>query len=236
MIWPAMLLSAGLPLPKKILVHGFITSNGQKMSKSLGNVIDPKEAVGIYGTDALRYYLLRELPTTEDGDFSWKRFDELHNHELADNLGNLLSRVAQMANNFCAGKVPSASAALPGAALAAEEVQKFLGELDLQKAVLSVNSYIDQLNVLVDAKKPWELAKTGNQIELDSVLYQLLEGLRIVALLLAPFLPETAQKIYVTLGLGDIQEIKNWPEEITWGKLPAGTVLQSAPILFPKKA
>ena len=235
-IWPGMLLSAGLPLPKKVLVHGFITSNGQKMSKSLGNVIDPKEAIDVYGVDALRYYLLRELPTTDDGDFSWKRFEELYNHELADNLGNLLSRVVQMASKFCDGKAPAVSPALDGTADIIAEVQKYLEELDLQKALLAINQYISQLNVLVDAKKPWELAKQGKQEEINAVLYQLLEGLRIVALLLAPYLPETAGTIYASLGLGNVHEIKTWPEEITWGRLPAGTVLQPAPILFPNKA
>lgn len=235
-IWPGMLLSAGLPLPKKILAHGFITSGGQKMSKSLGNVINPKEAVETYGVDALRYYLLRELPTTGDGDFSWKRFEELYNHELADNLGNLLSRVVQMVSKFSAGKVPTPVAEpVSGTDIAIQEVQKQLAALDLQKAMLAINQYISQLNVLVDDKKPWELAKTGNQTELDAVLYQLLEGLRIVALLLAPFLPETAQKIYATLGLGDIQTITDWSDQTKWGKLLTGATINPSPILFPKQ-
>ena len=235
-IWPGMLLSAGLPLPKRILVHGFITSGGQKMSKTIGNVVDPNEAVEIYGVDALRYYLLREIPTTDDGDFSWKRFEELYNHELADNLGNLLSRVVQMASKFCEGKAPAVSSELENTANIVAEAQEYLEELDLQKSLLAINRYISQLNVLVDVKKPWELAKQGKQEEINTVLYQLLEGLRIVALLLAPYLPETAGKIYTSLGLGNVHEVKTWSEEITWGKLPAGTVLQSAPILFPKKA
>jgi methionyl-tRNA synthetase len=234
-IWPGMLLSAGLPLPKKILVHGFITSGGQKMSKSLGNVIDPKEAVDVYGADALRYYLLRELPTTDDGDFSWKRFDELYNHELADNLGNLLSRVVQMTSKFCAGKVPAVAPILPGADITAIEVQKYFEEFDLQKALLAINQYISQLNVLVDTKKPWELAKQGRQDEVEEVLYQLLEGLRGIALCLLPFLPDTADKIAVTLGVNDLLTITDWSEAIKWGKLLPGTPIQPSPILFPKK-
>ncbi|MFH0912144.1 MAG: methionine--tRNA ligase [Patescibacteria group bacterium] len=235
-IWPGMLLSAGLPLPKKILVHGFITSNGQKMSKSIGNVVDPKEAIDAYGVDALRYYLLREIPTTDDGDFSWKRFEDLYNHELADNLGNLLSRVIQMAEKFCGGKVPQVSPNLSGTAEAVTGVEKYLESLDFQKAVLAINQLISQLNVLVDEKKPWELAKAGNQTETDAVLYQLLEGLRITALLLAPFLPETAGKIYFALGLSDVHQIDNWPEAVKWGQLPADTALRPTSILFPKKS
>ena len=184
----------------------------------------------------MRYYLLREIPTTDDGDFSWKRFEELYNHELADNLGNLLSRVVQMASKFCEGKAPAVSSELENTANIVAEAQEYLEELDLQKSLLAINRYISQLNVLVDVKKPWELAKQGKQEEINTVLYQLLEGLRIVALLLAPYLPETAGKIYTSLGLGNVHEVKTWSEEITWGKLPAGTVLQSAPILFPKKA
>ena len=234
-IWPAMLLAAGQTLPKKLVAHGWFTVDGQKMSKTIGNVVDPNEAVEIYGVDALRYYLLREIPTTDDGDFSWKRFEELYNHELADNLGNLLSRVVQMASKFCEGKAPAVSSELENTANIVAEAQEYLEELDLQKSLLAINRYISQLNVLVDVKKPWELAKQGKQEEINTVLYQLLEGLRIVALLLAPFLPETAGKIYASLGLGNVHEIKTWPEEINWGRLPAETSLQPVPILFPKK-
>ncbi|MFH1088554.1 MAG: class I tRNA ligase family protein [Patescibacteria group bacterium] len=236
-IWPGMLLSAGLPLPKKILVHGFITSDGQKMSKSIGNVIDPTTAMKKYGADMVRYYLLREIPTTDDGDFSWTRFDDLYNNELADNLGNLLSRVAQMAKNFTGGVVPKVTTEpAPTTTAVIAEYNKLLNKFELQKALVVVNQYIGELNKLVDAEKPWELSKQNDQENLDRVMYQLLEGLRIVALLLAPFLPATAEKISATLGLFGLSTITNWSEEAVWGKLPAGTLIGEAPILFPKES
>ncbi|HAR55141.1 TPA: methionine--tRNA ligase [Patescibacteria group bacterium] len=235
-IWPGMLLSAGLPLPKAILVHGFITSEGQKMSKSIGNVVDPTEAMKRYGTDVVRYYLLREIPTTDDGDFAWARFDDLYNNELANNLGNLLSRVVQMAKKFSGGAVPKVTdEPAPATETTIANYEQHLAKCELQKAVIAVNQYISELNALVDAEKPWELAKQNDQERLDKVLYQLLEGLRIVALLLAPFLPATAEKISATLGLYGLSMITNWSEEAVWGKLPAETKLGEAPILFPKE-
>jgi len=241
-IWPGMLLSAGLPLPKKILVHGFLTSGGQKMSKSLGNVIDPVEVVQTYGTDALRYYLLREIPTIDDGDFSWKRFMELYNHELADNLGNLLSRVIQMTSKFFAGQVPELSSATPlvmptAVRDAIDGVQKNLGQdkIDFAKAMDAINHYVAFLNGLVEEKKPWELAKTNQIAELANVIYELLEGLRVTSVLLLPFLPETAAKIYTALGLGNISDISDWASEAIWGKLSSKTIIQPTSILFPKQ-
>lgn len=239
-IWPGMLLSAGLPLPKKILVHGFITSGGQKMSKSLGNVIDPIEAVQTYGVDALRYYLLKEIPTVDDGDFSWKRFIEVYNHELADNLGNLLSRVIQMTHKFFAGQVPKSQASTSisnGAQNAINGVKQNLGQdkIDFAKAIDAINQYVASLNGLVEEKKPWVLAKNNQTVELAEVMYELLEGLRITAVLLTPFLPETAGKIYTTLGLGDTLDITDWEVATNWGKLPSNTSVQQSPILFPKQ-
>lgn len=235
-IWPGMLLSAGLPLPKQILVHGFITSDGQKMSKSIGNVVDPTEAMKKYGADMVRYYLLREIPTMDDGDFSWKRFDDLYNNELADNLGNLLSRVVQMAKNFTGGAVPKITTEpAPTTIAVIAGYEELINKFELQKALILVNQYIGELNALVDAEKPWELAKQNDQENLEKVMYQLLEGLRIVALLLAPFLPATAEKISATLGLFGLSTITNWSEEAIWGRLPAETLIGETPILFPKE-
>ena len=237
-IWPAMLLSAKLPLPQAILVHGFVSSGGHKMSKSLGNVIDPVEVVDRYGADALRYYLLKEIPATDDGDFSWRRFEEVYNGELANNLGNLVSRVLQMAHNFTDGEVPLVGAELdhlrdPGAVKL--PYGNTIDECDFAKALGIVQMFITSLNVLVDEKKPWELARAGNQVAIDAVLYQLLEGLRVVAVLLSPFLPGTADSIYKSLGLPPpSQQSLQWAEAIAWGQLVPGQKVAKPNILFPK--
>ena len=235
-IWPAMILSAGLPLPKKIFVHGFIDSGGQKMSKSLGNVIDPIEAVDQHGIDAVRYYLLREIPSTGDGDFSWQRFEEVYNGELADNLGNLLSRVLQMAHKYFDGKVPAShNKEMDEARVAWSDLNKHMDELNFQKAILSINKYIASLNVLVDEKKPWELAKEDNKQELQEVIYTLLEGLRLSALMIYSFLPDTANAIYEHLGLDRIDKgALNLEQEIQWGGLVEGQIIKQPSILFPK--
>jgi methionyl-tRNA synthetase len=234
-IWPAMLLSAKLSLPQAILVHGFVSSGGHKMSKSLGNVIDPVEVIDRYGTDALRYYLLKEIPATDDGDFSWRRFEEVYNGELANNLGNLVSRVLQMVRQFSEGNVPPASPAPSQMAPAAESTLSFLSEYDFAGALRAVGGYVASLNVLVDEKKPWELAKAGRSDELNQVLYQLLEGIRIAAGLLYSFIPGTAGRIYQALGFTPSQvDGLQWSQVSRWGQLPAGQKVAEPSILFPK--
>jgi methionyl-tRNA synthetase len=234
-IWPAMLLSAKLPLPKVLFVHGFVSSGGHKMSKSLGNVVDPTEVVDKYGADALRYYLLKEIPSTDDGDFSWRRFEEVYNSELANNLGNLISRVLQMTHKFSGGKVPTKAPELPTVKLVIDGVTRHLSELDFAKALLVINQYFTSLNVLVDEKKPWELAKTGKQAEIDATLYQLLEGIRIGAVLLSPFLPGTSDSIFESLGLTkpSWRPLK-WEDAIKWGQLTPTQAVAEPSILFPK--
>ncbi|MFA5270164.1 MAG: methionine--tRNA ligase [Patescibacteria group bacterium] len=233
-IFPAMLLSAKLPLPKVLFVHGFITSGGHKMSKSLGNVIDPTEIVDKYGADAARYYLLKEIPTTDDGDFSWRRFEEVYNSELANNLGNLVSRVLQMAAKFAGGAVPPVAAELPQLSSLLSSIDRFEG-YDFARVLTAIDNFTTSLNILVDETKPWELFKAGKQDEVDRVIYQLLEGLRIDAALLSPFLPGVADVIYEALGLSKPSwRPLNWEDAIQWGQLPAGQVVAQPSILFPK--
>lgn len=235
-IWPGMLLSAGLPLPQKILAHGFIGSGGRKMSKSLGNVIDPVEVVNKYGTDALRYYLLREIPATDDGDFSWQRLEELYNNELAANLGNLLSRVLHMVHKYFGGKIPPAGPEIWESTRAViDHLEGYMQALDLRQAILAVNQYIGQLNVFVDRQKPWELAERDDTQALEQTIYQLLEGLRLSALMLYPFVPETANTIYEHLGLDKISKgALDWNQASRWGGLQSGTLIRQPSILFSR--
>ncbi len=187
-IWPAMLLSAGLETPRSVYVHGFISSGGHKMSKSLGNVIDPVDFVEKYGVDPVRYYLLRYIPSYNDGDFSKEKFEEVYQSDLANNLGNLVSRVAAMINKYSDGIYDS------------KKVQNDLGLEDLMddfkfdKALEQIFSKLDSLNVAIEQFKPWEIAKTdlgSTKDFLSGVACEVID----LANELKAFLPETAEKI-----------------------------------------
>lgn len=186
-IWPAMLCAAGYKIPKKIWVHGYLTVDGQKMSKSLGNVIDPLKIVEKYGSDVLRYYLLREIPFENDGDFSEKMLIERNNNELANKLGNLVSRLSTLAEKYGLEK--------PDVDLDKKNIVRDISEhmenYELDKALHEIFAFIDALNQLVQDKKPWE---TGDK----EILYEVADGIKAATILLSPFLPETCEKIAKT--------------------------------------
>lgn len=231
-IWIGMLMSAGLEIPKVIFVHGFVTSEGQKMSKTLGNVVDPLEYVNKYGVDALRYYLLREIPSADDGDFSHKRFVDIYNSELANSLGNLVNRVTMMIERYLNGKVPAATKGDQ----VAPEIDAFFDKysqgferFDMKAACETIVELTDFANKYIDDRKPWVLAKDSPD-ELPDVMYDLLELLRIIAILLLPILPKAAGKIAEQLGMR-AEELKF---EKKWGVLKGGGKIKSADNLFPR--
>lgn len=191
--WPAMLLSAGLPLPKSIFIHGYVSVNGQKMSKSLNNVVDPFSLIHSYGADAVRYYLLREIPPAEDGDFSEEKFVERYNADLANDLGNLVSRVSTMVERYVAGVV--SAVALPEPDYSLEDVSRLLSQYRFNEALEQIWKIIRLANKLVDDEKPWELYSKSNLDKLNVVLAQLVVMVQDVALALEPFLPQTAKTI-----------------------------------------
>jgi methionyl-tRNA synthetase len=184
--WPAFLLSAGLKLPKSIFVHGYFTVNGQKMSKSVGNVIDPFEIIKKYGTDALRYYMLREIPSTADGDFSERRFKELYNADLANGLGNLVARVAKLAEGL-EFKIQEYDFTEPKASNFLRALHEFRFNDALQEILLEIKTS-DQY---VNDKKPWTLKGQ----DLNDIITVSVNSIRLIATRLQPFLPETAEKI-----------------------------------------
>src|SRR3990167_1558320 len=190
-IWPAMLLSANLPLPNKIFAHGFFTVNGEKISKSLGNAIDPKELLKEYSLDAIRYYLLREIPFGNDGDFSQERLRGRYNSELANGIGNLVSRTLTLVEKNCPDIIFEPKE-LPNIALHIEI-------LAFDRALTEIWQEVARLDGVIDTKKPWELAKVGKSEELQSVLAEVLSGISAIANALAPLLPETAKKIQALL-------------------------------------
>ena len=199
--WPAMLLSAKLKLPERVFAHGFFTIDGTKISKSLGNAIDPLELVKDYGNDALRYYLLREIPFGGDGDFSRQRFETVYNADLANELGNLVQRTASMVERYFEGQIPPP----PKHSHDMTAFHNALAELRFDKALAEIWTFVKGSNQFIDESKPWELAKTDTE-HLTEVLGHVVADLALIAELLLPFLPTTAAKISQTLAQGRVDK------------------------------
>ena len=190
-IWPAILLGLGLPLQKTLYVHGFITAEGQKMSKSIGNVVAPKDIINVYGLDALRYYFLRHIPSYGDGDFNWRRMEEIYNNELANELGNGVGRVAAMVAKYQEGVIGD----IPAAEHDMHEYQIALQDCRFDKALEEVWNQVRGLNQYIDVVKPWQIAKENDEEHLREVLASCVSNILEIAALLAPFMPDTASKI-----------------------------------------
>jgi len=202
-IWPAILMGLGLPLPKTLYVHGFIEVKGQKMGKSLGNVIDPLQIVKDYGVDAFRYYFLRYGPCVNDVDFSMDRFVEVYESELADQLGNAVSRVSAMVVKYLQGVIGE----LPASDHDVAQYERALENCRFDLALEEVWEQIKGLNQYIDETKPWEIAKTGDQEHIREVLAYSASSLIEIAQLLTPFIPDTAAKIQSVFGSGTIQAL-----------------------------
>jgi methionyl-tRNA synthetase len=204
-IWPAMLMAARLPLPRQVFGHGFMTVNGQRMSKSLGTVIDPIEAAGRFGPDPLRLYLTKEIPFGGDGDFSWERYDERYNVDLANNLGNLVSRVAAMAHRYRGGVLAPAAATSEKLALVARDVtaryRRSMDALAIHEGAAEAFRLIDASNEFIAETAPWSLSKDpGLADRLSQVLFDAAEAIRLAAVLLTPFMPNSSLEILRRVG------------------------------------
>jgi methionyl-tRNA synthetase len=233
-IWPALLMGAGLEVPRQLFVHGYLLMDDRKMSKSVGNVIDPLDLIDLYGVDPVRYYLFRAASFGQDGGISAEGLHERYERELGNDLGNLLSRTTAMIVRYRKGRVKP----VPGSpALAAEldglgtEVSKRLGDYDLTGALDVIWEVVRALNRHVEQNTPWELAKDeAFGADLDRVLFDLVDGLRVLALALAPFMPEISPQILAALG----QE-----GELDWDRVRAGATaaaegIEPAQPLFPR--
>ncbi|HEY0756607.1 MAG TPA: methionine--tRNA ligase [Ktedonobacteraceae bacterium] len=237
--WPAMLMSADLLLPKQIAVHGFVTLEGRKISKTTGNVISPIELVDEFGADAVRYYLLRNLSFPNDGDFTRAGLIQRYNDELAKDLGNLLNRVVSMLKRYRQGVIPSAGT--PGALelelqLVASEarqgVEKALANWEIGRASESIWSLVKRANQYLEQSKPWSLARSLEQSQrLDTVLASAAEALRLLALYLAPFIPTASACMLAQLGL-PASKAGDWDQLGTWGAVPLREVGKTG-VLFP---
>jgi len=241
--WPAFLMSAGIAPPLGVFAHGWWTVEGEKMSKSLGNVVDPYEMVRKYGADAFRYFLLREVTFGLDGDFSEKELIKRANSELADKLGNLLNRSLGMLGKYFAGVVPEPGAPEPEDAVLSAcgrnslpAVAAAMDEVAFHKALGAVIELVTKGNEYVQSMQPWALAKDpGKRARLGTVLYNALEASRVAALLMAPFTPTAAQKLWEALvpGGGPVENVRI-DRDGAWGGLAVGVPLPKACIVFPK--
>lgn len=229
--WPAFLMAAGLPVPERMYIHGYLLLEGHKMSKSLGNTLDPDEVMDRFGADALRYYLMREVSFGQDGQVSPEGFETRYETELANDYGNLASRVLAMVDRYRGGVVPEADpdpelvAAFDGAL---DRVGTLLDSAEISKALDEIWDLVRRLNRFVEETKPWELAKDeGSGGALDRSLYSLAEGLRVVTQLLHPFMPTTTDRL-----LDQLAEPSRGLSE--FGSRPGGVSVRSGDPLFPK--
>ena len=240
-IWPAMLMAAGVAVPKKVFAHGWLLVGGEKMSKSKLTGIAPSDITKDFGMDAFRYYFLRAIPFGTDGSFSWEDMEARYTSELANDFGNLASRLAAMIEKYCDGKLPQVAhdktleEAIFNAVSKADEA---MCALDFQGGINAIMDFCKRVNGYVTEKEPWILAKdSANKAALEEVLYNTAESLRALAVLLNSVMPTTCEILWQSLGAQDVlgalstQKISN---VATWGQLPAGARVTKTPVLFPR--
>nr|MBA3379185.1 methionine--tRNA ligase [Chloroflexia bacterium] len=245
--WPAFLLSANLPIPTEIDVHEFLMVDGEKISKSRGNTVDPVEIAALYGLDALRYWLLREMPRTGDGNFSHERLIARYNEDLGNDLGNLVNRSVSMLHRYRGGVVPREASVTDGESPLAR-VAEGLGErvgaafdaFDFRQAIAAIWELVSAANKYIDDTKPWELAKAAKNGDdtaadrLDVVLADLIESIRLLAVHLLPFIPDGACKIATQVGFELAPVADDGFASRSWNGALAGRTLPKASPIFPK--
>ena len=240
-IWPAMLMAAGMPITHTVFGHGFLLTKGEKMSKSKGNALKPADLVAVFGVDAYRYYFMSDVQFGHDGSISMERMVQVYNADLANTWGNLVSRVTNMTTKYFEGRVPEAPAAAAENPLREiadtlyADYDACMAEVDFTGAAAAVQKLASRVNLYVEESAPWALAKDPARAdELAGVLYNCLEAIRIIALYLAPFMPNTSAEVFCRLGLGDILAVTDIQDETAWGLLPAGNAVEVGEPLFPR--
>lgn len=240
-IWPALLMALDLEPPRMVFAHGWWMIKGEKMSKSKKNVVDPNWIVDRFGPDYLRYFLLSEVPFGEDGNFSPSLFVKRVNSDLANDLGNLLNRILPLVIKYSQGKVPypqgETSEDIRLRTLMEEvlpKMESYMANLSFSQSLSSLWEVVRAANLYIDRCAPWRLAKEGNKKRACTVLYNTLELMRILSILLFPFIPQGARKIWKQLGMPGNLEEENLRQATQWGNLPPGLEVEKGPPLFPR--
>lgn len=247
-IWPAMLMAAGIKLPRTVFGHGFVYLKGEKMSKTLGNVVTPMDVMDVYGADALRYYLLRESSFGRDGDFTWERFIDLYNSDLANGIGNAVSRTVGMVSKYFDGKITpiksdktdkdkqlikTMTGLFPKVEAALDHTK---GDINFHVALATVQEAFAAVDGYIQENKPWVLAKEGKNERMQFVLYNVCESLRILSIVLRPFIPASAQKMWVALGLDVIGKFEDegFLRVTKWGGIDRMITVKGGAAIFPR--
>lgn len=240
-IWPAMLMAAGMPITHTVFGHGFLLTKGEKMSKSRGNALKPADLVEVFGVDPYRYYFLSDVQFGHDGSISIERMVQVYNADLANTWGNLVSRVFNMTDKYFDGEVPTPPAGAQDNPLAQiardlyKEYDEAMTNVDFSAAAAAVQKLAGRVNLYVEDSRPWDLAKDeATADELAAVIYNSLEAIRIIALFMAPFMPNTSAEVFERMSLGDITDITNIEEASAWGQLQPGLKISTGTPLYPR--
>ncbi len=239
LLWPAMLMSVGVDLPKQIAVHGWITVDNKKMSKSVGNVINPLELTQKYPLEAVRYFLMREIQFDNDGDFSDKKFNERYEADLANGLGNLTNRILVMIEKYCDGVIPEAKSPFKDVVKLTDRIE-FIYNQKMAKFLFShaleiIWELVGYCDGIITRNQPWAMMKAGKEQEVKNLLANLTEALRHIAVMIWPIMPETAEKLFTQLGLDVADELAKPLSKLQkWDKTLAGNKIAKPEQLFPR--
>jgi methionyl-tRNA synthetase len=239
-IWPALLMAAGLEVPRTVFAHGFLTLGGEKMSKSRGTGIHPFELIDHFGVDAYRYYFMREVRWGQDGNFSWESMQARYKADLADGMGNLASRILKMVEDNLDGLVPEPPATGSGPLAAASEefargYDSAMEAIDLTGAATALSDFVSVMNRYLNETEPWKLAKDpARRDDVAAVLHDALEGLRIIAVFALPVMPGAAARLWEQLGIAEPLDAQRLPAAGAWGGIPPGTKVARGSSLFPQ--
>ena len=237
-IWPAMLMAAGLPLPKKVFAHGWLLVGGEKMSKSKLTGIAPSDITDHFGVDAFRYYFLRAIPFGSDGSFSWEDMGARYTSELANDFGNLASRLIAMIEKYCEGAIPAVARDAGLEAALAETVAKAdaaMVALDFQGGINTIMEFCKRVNGYVTEREPWIVAKDESRTaELNEILYNTAESIRALAVILHPVMPATCETLWSSLGMSSDIAGEQISKVAQWGQIKPGTRVTKGAVLFPR--